>query len=189
FFFFQAEDGIRDGHVTGVQTCALPISPASRAARSSAAPVRARLANLSLRPAANNFLVRSSGRSHPRELSLSRFPHAARAPACFRACHTSPHEESPYAAPARSVEPVSHHPARPLPGTCSPPLAPKSRMPPPTAPRTTLARRSANLAPHASSPAATPNTPQKRRHARRFPAPFVARSVSRVPAGRIRTLA
>src|SRR5439155_9471752 len=28
FFFFQAEDGIRDGHVTGVQTCALPISTA-----------------------------------------------------------------------------------------------------------------------------------------------------------------
>src|SRR6266511_4432513 len=26
FFFFQAEDGIRDFHVTGVQTCALPIS-------------------------------------------------------------------------------------------------------------------------------------------------------------------
>src|SRR5690625_774797 len=26
FFFFQAEDGIRDGHVTGVQTCALPIA-------------------------------------------------------------------------------------------------------------------------------------------------------------------
>src|SRR5437870_13571308 len=24
-FFFQAEGGIRDGHVTGVQTCALPI--------------------------------------------------------------------------------------------------------------------------------------------------------------------
>src|SRR5690348_17653469 len=31
FFFFQAEDGIRDGRVTGVQTCALPISrPAGR---------------------------------------------------------------------------------------------------------------------------------------------------------------
>src|SRR6266511_4519559 len=28
FFFFQAEDGIRDFHVTGVQTCALPISDA-----------------------------------------------------------------------------------------------------------------------------------------------------------------
>src|SRR5580704_19069468 len=26
-FFFQAEGGIRDGRVTGVQTCALPISP------------------------------------------------------------------------------------------------------------------------------------------------------------------
>src|SRR5438552_18199552 len=26
FFFFQAEDGIRDDLVTGVQTCALPIS-------------------------------------------------------------------------------------------------------------------------------------------------------------------
>src|SRR5690554_7045345 len=32
FFFFQAEDGIRDADVTGVQTCALPISenPAGR---------------------------------------------------------------------------------------------------------------------------------------------------------------
>src|SRR2546430_7305274 len=29
FFFFQAEDGIRDLTVTGVQTCALPISRAS----------------------------------------------------------------------------------------------------------------------------------------------------------------
>src|SRR5947207_4720718 len=27
FFFFQAEDGIRDHCVTGVQTCALPICP------------------------------------------------------------------------------------------------------------------------------------------------------------------
>src|SRR5439155_12197433 len=34
-FFFQAEDGIRDGHVTGVQTCALPIftMPATRSTR------------------------------------------------------------------------------------------------------------------------------------------------------------
>src|SRR2546422_8109999 len=29
FFFFQAEDGIRDVAVTGVQTCALPISGAA----------------------------------------------------------------------------------------------------------------------------------------------------------------
>src|SRR5207244_6218517 len=31
FFFFQAEDGIRDDLVTGVQTCALPISSPSLA--------------------------------------------------------------------------------------------------------------------------------------------------------------
>src|SRR2546430_11470513 len=35
FFFFQAEDGIRDLTVTGVQTCALPIS-AAKANRQSA---------------------------------------------------------------------------------------------------------------------------------------------------------
>src|SRR2546421_6797908 len=42
FFFFQAEDGIRDLIVTGVQTCALPISAVHRAclaARSSPGPV------------------------------------------------------------------------------------------------------------------------------------------------------
>src|SRR2546425_2582332 len=33
FFFFQAEDGIRDKLVTGVQTCALPISRVLRRAR------------------------------------------------------------------------------------------------------------------------------------------------------------
>src|SRR5699024_11384782 len=32
FFFFQAEDGIRDRNVTGVQTCALPISRLKRMA-------------------------------------------------------------------------------------------------------------------------------------------------------------
>src|SRR5437588_9541978 len=33
FFFFQAEDGIRDHCVTGVQTCALPISVMMRVSR------------------------------------------------------------------------------------------------------------------------------------------------------------
>src|SRR5207249_8055512 len=32
-FFFQAEDGIRDRNVTGVQTCALPISKNRSAAK------------------------------------------------------------------------------------------------------------------------------------------------------------
>src|SRR5688572_2127309 len=35
FFFFQAEDGIRDLTVTGVQTCALPISPGTRRSHAS----------------------------------------------------------------------------------------------------------------------------------------------------------
>src|SRR6266511_364027 len=39
FFFFQAEDGIRAFHVTGVQTCALPISPPPRTG-TLAAPAR-----------------------------------------------------------------------------------------------------------------------------------------------------
>src|SRR2546422_5881413 len=49
FFFFQAEDGIRDVAVTGVQTCALPISiqRAAHAFKSAAATIGAhRLAQL-----------------------------------------------------------------------------------------------------------------------------------------------
>src|SRR6266540_4574787 len=38
FFFFQAEDGIRDRDVTGVQTCALPISSMWPASMSRGAP-------------------------------------------------------------------------------------------------------------------------------------------------------
>src|SRR5256885_6099439 len=43
FFFFQAEDGIRDYKVTGVQTCALPISR-DRAARTRGSRRRSRRA-------------------------------------------------------------------------------------------------------------------------------------------------
>src|SRR5699024_12135178 len=39
FFFFQAEDGIRDRNVTGVQTCALPISIRSVARASAVSTV------------------------------------------------------------------------------------------------------------------------------------------------------
>src|SRR5439155_4611958 len=49
-FFFQAEDGIRDGHVTGVQTCALPILTAvsKRSAHFRSAAIR--LASAAGRP-------------------------------------------------------------------------------------------------------------------------------------------
>src|SRR5207237_3589148 len=40
YFFFQAEDGIRDSSVTGVQTCALPISTLKAKAKASAARSR-----------------------------------------------------------------------------------------------------------------------------------------------------
>src|SRR5215813_14727468 len=42
FFFFQAEDGIRDADVTGVQTCALPISRIVRATRAGGDAVHVR---------------------------------------------------------------------------------------------------------------------------------------------------
>src|SRR4051794_41319797 len=56
-FFFQAEDGIRDGRVTGVQTCALPISrgptasPTTAPASANNPPTSAPL-SVSLRPRA-----------------------------------------------------------------------------------------------------------------------------------------
>src|SRR5690554_8146393 len=40
FFFFQAEDGIRDADVTGVQTCALPILETFQRWRELPAPKR-----------------------------------------------------------------------------------------------------------------------------------------------------
>src|SRR6266508_2298488 len=48
FFFFQAEDGIRDGHVTGVQTCALPISDIAIAQAAELRPVADIAAELGL---------------------------------------------------------------------------------------------------------------------------------------------
>src|SRR6266540_5613857 len=64
FFFFQAEDGIRDRDVTGVQTCALPISEHREAARRPA-PGGHRRALVGLRDA---DVVRKPGlsRSGPR---------------------------------------------------------------------------------------------------------------------------
>src|SRR5207253_4439165 len=70
FFFFQAEDGIRDGHVTGVQTCALPIlrradSPLPRAESPSRFP-RARRAPCS--DLDNSYLPPPDGRPPHHEL-------------------------------------------------------------------------------------------------------------------------
>src|SRR6266487_5310981 len=48
-FFFQAEDGIRDGRVTGVQTCALPISGPDRPVHLAASPLRCRWRGTAMR--------------------------------------------------------------------------------------------------------------------------------------------
>src|SRR5258706_12802756 len=53
FFFFQAEDGIRDWSVTGVQTCALPIW-SGRCASAQIARQLAILGNEQARPAQRN---------------------------------------------------------------------------------------------------------------------------------------
>src|SRR6266436_7639953 len=58
FFFFQAEDGIRDVAVTGVQTCALPIS--------SALPTPRRPS--SSRPCARSWSIASASRSEERRV-------------------------------------------------------------------------------------------------------------------------
>src|SRR5690606_40087866 len=64
FFFFQAEDGIRDFHVTGVQTCALPIWMAARISSScssapgSAADCAVRLARRCLRSASSGSAMK-----------------------------------------------------------------------------------------------------------------------------------
>src|SRR5207253_6955082 len=67
YFFLQAEDCIRDGHVTGVQTCALPLSAGDasspRPVRSPSAPSpspRAARARRSRRRRARRLPARSS---------------------------------------------------------------------------------------------------------------------------------
>src|SRR5256885_9403526 len=66
-FFFQAEDGIRDYKVTGVQTCALPISPQP--------PIRESTAPLQEQVKGKRTTHRSCIRASPQRASLSRSEH------------------------------------------------------------------------------------------------------------------
>src|SRR5256885_5824924 len=82
FFFFQAEDGIRDYKVTGVQTCALPISAeaaherARRAAARRRGDLRRRLGPRRLLPGPG---VRRRGRSVTERAHLRRRAQIGRA--------------------------------------------------------------------------------------------------------------
>src|SRR5688572_6472719 len=70
FFFFQAEDGIRDLTVTGVQTCALPILAPSRSRAASA-----RVRHLRSR-SRNRPIKRCNGVRDPRAAAPSVFHEA-----------------------------------------------------------------------------------------------------------------
>src|SRR5690606_39468801 len=85
FFFFQAEDGIRDFHVTGIQTCALPIL--------STAAVRA-----------SNQTGRSPGRLRPCGIQRCRRRHGALA----TSSHGPPHR------PVRPLAPSRAEPGTPV---------------------------------------------------------------------------
>src|SRR5439155_12507834 len=88
FFFFQAEDGIRVGHVTGVQTCALPIylrahraprpRPSARARRRALTRRDPRRASHSRAPFSiaerRDRIRREIGRASCREKGKSRWP-------------------------------------------------------------------------------------------------------------------
>src|SRR5687767_15281347 len=60
FFFFQAEDGIRDKLVTGVQTCALPILLDEADPAASAADITVQVASIDTREAQRDAHLRSA---------------------------------------------------------------------------------------------------------------------------------
>src|SRR5438445_5065849 len=68
FFFFQAEDGIRDIGVTGVQTCALPISTSR--SRSGESPCDSGRSITSERESRPTCSAKSSPTSSPTQLGI-----------------------------------------------------------------------------------------------------------------------
>ena len=57
FFFFQAEDGIRDTSVTGVQTCALPICRIG--GRRGASPIKKKMIGKTEKKLLNRSIVKN----------------------------------------------------------------------------------------------------------------------------------
>src|SRR5207244_10166593 len=68
FFFFQAEDGIRDDLVTGVQTCALPISIAVGFRKSKGVPARSLSSPVGISPESTGVNLSASIRSEERRV-------------------------------------------------------------------------------------------------------------------------
>src|SRR5258707_2330611 len=110
FFFFQAEDGIRDIGVTGVQTCALPIltpgPTVATTAKSAEVPVLRSIENPSGASIALSIHVKVSGPAltsqYPARSARSRNPATL-----ARGCHEDPTDD-----PARRLM-FSSRPSRP----------------------------------------------------------------------------
>ena len=66
-FFFQAEDGIRDYDVTGVQTCALPISISIEIASGADGSTQIVIGSDSTRDEAADLIAHEIGRASCRE--------------------------------------------------------------------------------------------------------------------------
>src|SRR3712207_2609990 len=120
FFFFQAEDGIRDIGVTGVQTCALPISArCARCAWATAGCCSSSAAPTSTRARASSRSCTASGR-RPRQVcapSSSPTPPAGWPPSTgsARRCSSATTSTSP-PAPRWSAPPSSTSPTCTRPG-------------------------------------------------------------------------
>src|SRR5207249_5578442 len=113
FFFFQAEDGIRDRNVTGVQTCALPIlSRLSRPAGLRHRPLAEPDVNLSAHPAPIKQTRQSKGVSVAR-IEVLLFPVASVMRPLDRPPPSSPIPSPPrsYASVRPSAPPRSARPA------------------------------------------------------------------------------
>src|SRR5439155_9670813 len=108
YFFFQAEDGIRDGHVTGVQTCALPIFEQGAQpvlVRTDCLHAGERIAQAATRRARERCLAISTGRSALCTISVETLPTSAPATAP-RPCEPMTIRSAPRACASSTIRPA-----------------------------------------------------------------------------------
>src|SRR3989449_7924169 len=90
FFFFQAEDGIRDVAVTGVQTCALPISPSAPSWRRAARIPATSVLSPTSAPCSVQNVLQAPTRAHT---SVFRATHRSAASLCGTVTFPAPRSE------------------------------------------------------------------------------------------------
>src|SRR5690606_37139838 len=132
-FFFQAEDGIRDFHVTGVQTCALPISSRWEALAEAAGKFRPRPRAGPGKPAAKPTATLATG---PRPMSRAE-------PRCQTGLAPAANRPGPGGKPARARRQTDRAPADP-----------------PYVRKITRSLRKARCVPHKAAPAVATSDPR-----------------------------